>query len=67
VALLEILRREGKWMHYRMVMSANEGAAKVLCEVLDWPKEEKAMQAYDGHPFERIATRGIQSTKIVRC
>ncbi|HZY72804.1 MAG TPA: metalloregulator ArsR/SmtB family transcription factor [Edaphobacter sp.] len=37
-------RREGKWMHYRMVMPANDGAAKVLREILDWLKEEKAMQ-----------------------
>ena len=38
-------RREGKWMHYRMVMPPNEGAAKVLREILDWLKKEKAMQA----------------------
>jgi ArsR family transcriptional regulator len=37
-------RREGKWMHYRMVMPPNEGAAKVLREILDWLKDEKAMQ-----------------------
>jgi ArsR family transcriptional regulator, arsenate/arsenite/antimonite-responsive transcriptional repressor len=38
-------RREGKWMHYRMVMPPNQGAAKVLREILDWFKEEKTMQA----------------------
>lgn len=38
-------RREGKWMHYRMVMPANEGAAKILREILDWLKDEKAMQS----------------------
>jgi ArsR family transcriptional regulator len=38
-------RREGKWMHYRMVMPSNEGAARVLRETLDWLKDEKAMQA----------------------
>lgn len=38
-------RREGKWMHYRMVMPPNEGAIKVLREILDWLKEEKTMQA----------------------
>jgi ArsR family transcriptional regulator len=37
-------RREGKWMHYRIVMPSNEGAAKVLREILDWLKEEKTMQ-----------------------
>lgn len=38
-------RREGKWMHYRMVMPPNEGAAKVLRETLNWLKTEKTMQA----------------------
>jgi ArsR family transcriptional regulator len=38
-------RRDGKWMHYRIVMPPNEGAAKVLRETLQWFKEEKTMQA----------------------
>lgn len=38
-------RREGKWMHYRMVMPRNEGAANLLHSILDWLKEEKSMQA----------------------
>ncbi len=38
-------RREGKWMHYRIVAPPNAGAARVLQEILDWLKEEKAMQA----------------------
>lgn len=38
-------RRDGKWMHYRIVMPPNEGAAKTLRQILDWFKEEKAMQA----------------------
>jgi ArsR family transcriptional regulator len=38
-------RRDGKWMHYRIVMPPNEGAAKVLRETLAWLKEERAMQA----------------------
>lgn len=38
-------RREGKWMHYRIVMPANEGAAKVLREILDWLEKEKMTQA----------------------
>jgi ArsR family transcriptional regulator len=31
-------------MHYRIVTPPNEGAAKVLREILDWLKEEKTMQ-----------------------
>ncbi len=38
-------RREGKWMHYRIVMPAHIGAAQILKQTLDWLKEERAMQA----------------------
>jgi ArsR family transcriptional regulator len=38
-------RREGKWMHYRIVMPPNIGAAQVLRQTLTWLKDEKTMQA----------------------
>jgi ArsR family transcriptional regulator, arsenate/arsenite/antimonite-responsive transcriptional repressor len=38
-------RRDGKWMHYRIVTPPNEGAAKLLNETLAWLREEKTMQA----------------------
>ena len=38
-------RREGKWMHYRIVMPPHIGAAQILRQTLAWLKEEKAMQA----------------------
>jgi ArsR family transcriptional regulator len=38
-------RREGKWMHYRVVMPPHIGATQILRQTLDWLKEEKAMQA----------------------
>ena len=38
-------RRDGKWIHYRIVMPRNEGAAKILREILAWLKEERAMKA----------------------
>lgn len=38
-------RRDGKWMHYRIVMPPNIGAAQVLRQTLAWLKEERAMQA----------------------
>jgi ArsR family transcriptional regulator, arsenate/arsenite/antimonite-responsive transcriptional repressor len=38
-------RREGKWMHYRIVMPAHIGAAQILKQTLGWLKEDKAMQA----------------------
>ncbi len=38
-------RRDGKWMHYRIVMPPNVGASQVLHQTLAWLKEERAMQA----------------------
>jgi ArsR family transcriptional regulator len=38
-------RREGKWMHYRIVMPPHIGAAQILKQTLGWLKEDKAMQA----------------------
>lgn len=37
-------RREGKWMHYRVVMPPHVGASQVLRQTLAWLKEEKTMQ-----------------------
>jgi ArsR family transcriptional regulator len=38
-------RREGKWMHYRIVMPSHIGAAQIMKQTLGWMKEEKTMQA----------------------
>src|ERR1700691_391765 len=38
-------RREGKWMHYRIIVPAQFGASQVLRQTLDLLKEDKAMQA----------------------
>jgi ArsR family transcriptional regulator, arsenate/arsenite/antimonite-responsive transcriptional repressor len=38
-------RREGKWMHYRIVMPSHTGASRILRQTLDWLKEDTAMQA----------------------
>ena len=38
-------RREGKWMHYRIVMPPHIGASQILKQTLGWLKEEKRMQA----------------------
>src|ERR1019366_694418 len=37
-------RRDGKWMHYRIVMPPNIGAARILRQTLEWLKDERAMQ-----------------------
>jgi ArsR family transcriptional regulator len=38
-------RREGKWMHYRIVMPPHIGAAQILRQTLESMKDERAMQA----------------------
>lgn len=38
-------RREGKWMHYRIVMPPHAGAAQVLKQTLEALRDEKPMQA----------------------
>lgn len=38
-------RREGKWMHYRIVMPLNPSVAKILTDILGSLKEVKSMQA----------------------
>jgi ArsR family transcriptional regulator, arsenate/arsenite/antimonite-responsive transcriptional repressor len=37
-------RREGKWMHYRIMVPTHPGAARVLQETLSALREEKGMQ-----------------------
>src|SRR6201996_47628 len=37
-------RREGKWMHYRIVMPPHIGATQILKQTLASLKEDKAMQ-----------------------
>ena len=41
-------RREGKWMHYRIVTPKHSGAARILAETLSVLGEDKAMQADAG-------------------
>ena len=37
-------RREGKWMHYRVVLPEDEGAARVFREARAWLAEEREMR-----------------------
>ena len=37
-------RREGKWMHYRIVMPPHAGATQILHQTLGWLREDKTMQ-----------------------
>ncbi len=38
-------RRDGKWMHYKIVEPANENAAQILRNTLDWLGTQTQMQA----------------------
>ena len=38
-------RREGKWMHYKIVVPTHAGAARILSETLSVLSEDKTMQA----------------------
>jgi ArsR family transcriptional regulator len=38
-------RREGKWMHYRLVTPQHAGAAQILRQTLGWMQADNAMQA----------------------
>ena len=46
-------RRDGKWMHYRIVMPDDTHAARVFAEVRAWLAEEKEMRQ-DRTRLERI-------------
>ncbi len=37
-------RREGRWMHYRITAPADEGAARVLADVLSWLTTDRGMK-----------------------
>lgn len=54
-------RREGKWMHYRIVTPPSTGAAQVLQQTLAWLKQERAMQA----DRERLAKACCTPAKFV--
>jgi len=38
-------RRDGKWMHYRIIPPTDAGAAQLLSQTLAWLKQDRAMQA----------------------
>src|ERR1041385_2345944 len=38
------VRREGQWMHYRIVQPADPAAARMLKEVLSWLAADQEMQ-----------------------
>lgn len=67
-------RRDGKWMHYRLVVPSNPGAAQVLSQTLAWMKEDRAMQADRArlsraccNPQEFSALEGVPAPVPVSC
>lgn len=53
------VRREGKWAHYKIVEPANERAARVLKDVLEWIAEDPEMQR-DRARLESICCSTVQ-------
>jgi ArsR family transcriptional regulator len=51
-------RREGKWMHYRVVMPQHTGAAYVLKQTLETLRGEKAMQIDSARLAKACCTPG---------
>ena len=67
-------RREGKWMHYRIVMPENLGAAQVLRQTLAWLKEDRTMQTDRARlakaccsPAKFVALQGAPIPVSVEC
>ncbi len=67
-------RREGKWMHYRIVMPPNTGAAQVLRQTRAWLGEDRAMQADRARlskaccaPARFVALQGAPRPAAVDC
>jgi ArsR family transcriptional regulator, arsenate/arsenite/antimonite-responsive transcriptional repressor len=54
-------RREGKWMHYRIVTPPDAGAAEILQRTLDWLSENRVMQADRG----RLAKACCDPRKLI--
>ncbi len=51
-------RREGKWIHYRIVMPPNIGAAQVLQQTLSWLKGERGNAGRSVPPFQACCSPG---------
>jgi ArsR family transcriptional regulator len=53
-------RREGKWMHYRMVTPAHREAAQVLQATLAWMQTDKQMLADRNRHGKSLCLTAIQ-------
>ena len=62
-------RREGKWMHYRIVMPPNIGATQVLRQTLAWLKEDRGDAGRPGTPFKGLLQSGevLRSSRALPC
>jgi ArsR family transcriptional regulator len=65
-------RREGKWMHYRIVMPPHIGATQVLQQTLAWLREERIMEADRARlakaccsPRKFVALQGAPRPKVI--
>ncbi len=69
-------RRDGKWMHYRIVMPEHAGAAGILRRTLKWMAEDEAMLAdrkrlvkacCKPHKFEGLVGAPLPGVVRVEC
>jgi DNA-binding transcriptional ArsR family regulator len=61
-------RRDGKWMHYRIVMPPHIGATQILRQTLDWLKEDQAMQADRARLTKACCSPSkYPPSKVLRC
>ena len=51
-------RREGKWMHYRIVPPANQFVRQLLIDTLRWLSEDKEMQKERGRLHRACCSPG---------
>lgn len=56
-------RRQGKWMHYKIVAPTDTGAARILRETLTVLKREKAMQA-DLNTLKKTCSQPQQASAL---
>jgi ArsR family transcriptional regulator len=57
-------RREGKWMHYRIVVPREPHAGRVLQDVMQWLRDNKEMQL-DRSRLERVCCAPSPPVQLV--
>ena len=60
-------RREGKWIHYRIMMPPNIGAAQVLQQTLSWLREDRRCRPIDpAYPEPAAVPESLRPCRALR-